>query len=197
MNNNGPTFETSGGDIPDYMKVIPQLKIPQNPSQTIRKAEPDYLDYDMKGRGFMERAFANTGLVYLLGVTAGSLHALSTQKSIPSATLKIRLNSFLNGIGRGGSRVGNSVGTMAFMYTAFESLYEQSDVGRFFGDAEILPPLVAASATGFAYGSARGMRAAGLAGVIGGGVVLGTYGITSAVGPIFGFGFQRGNVLFL
>ena len=93
--------------------------------------------------------------------------------------------------------MGNSVGTMAFMYTAFESLYEQSDVGRFFGDAEILPPLVAASATGFAYGSARGMRAAGLAGVIGGGVVLGTYGITSAVGPIFGFGFQRGNVLFL
>ena len=182
-------------DTPNYLKVIPQLQIPSTPRS---KPEPDYLDYDMRGRGFMERAFANTGLVYLLGVLGGSIRGLAVSNSMPNATFKIKFNSFLNTLGKHGSRTGNSLGTMAFMYTALESAIDQSEIGRYVvNDHELFTPIIAASATGALYGSAKGMRAGGLAGVIGGGVVLGTYAVTSAVGPVFGLGFQKGNVLFL
>lgn len=197
MNPPGNSFETSGGDTPNYMSVIPQLNIPTNLPTTPRKAEPDYLDYDMRGRGFMERAFANTGLTYLLGVTLGSLRGLATQRSLPNATMKIRMNTFLNTIGKHGSRAGNAVGAMAFMYTAFESAYDQADIGAVVGDYEVIPPMLAATATGAVYASGKGPRAAGLAGAIGGGIVLGTWGITKTVGPVFGLGFQQGNLMFI
>ena len=192
MNNNGPSFETSGGDIPDYMKVIPQLKLPANPSAgAARRAEPDYLDYDVRGRGFMERAFANTGLTYLLGVTAGSVIGLARQKSIPNATFKIRMNTFLNTIGKHGSRAGNAVGALAFMYTAVESAYDQAEVASVVGDSEVVPPLLAAAASSAVYFSAKGPRASGLAGAIGGGWCWAPTGSPKLRGQFSGLAFSR------
>jgi hypothetical protein len=41
----------------------------RSPSTTHR--QPDYLDYDQKGRGIVSTMFTNSGISYMLGVTIG------------------------------------------------------------------------------------------------------------------------------
>lgn len=85
--------------------------------------QPDYLDYDQKGRGTIVTMFANTGLSYLLGIGGGGLYGL--QRGIattPSTKFKVQVNSVLNHCGRYGSKAGNTVGVFAVLYSLYEGL---------------------------------------------------------------------------
>jgi hypothetical protein len=87
------------------------------------KQQPDYLDYDQKGRGLVVTMFANTGLSYMLGIGGGGLYGL--QKGIastPSSKFKVQVNSVLNHCGRYGSKAGNTLGVFAVMYSLYEGL---------------------------------------------------------------------------
>jgi hypothetical protein len=87
------------------------------------RQQPDYLDYDQKGRGTVVTMFANTGLSYLLGVGAGGLYGLQRGiASTPSSKFKVQVNSVLNHCGRYGSKAGNTVGVFAVLYSLYQGL---------------------------------------------------------------------------
>jgi hypothetical protein len=85
------------------------------------KSSPDYLDYDPKGRGIVVTMFANAGMSYLLGTTAGGLYGFRQGlAATPSNRFRVQLNSVLNHSGRYGSRAGNTLGVFAILYSVFE-----------------------------------------------------------------------------
>jgi Tim17/Tim22/Tim23/Pmp24 family len=89
-------------------------------------AEPDYLDYDPKGRGIVVTMFANAGCAYLLGITSGGLYGLRTGlQATPSTRFRVQLNSVLNHCGRHGSRAGNTMGVFAVLYSFYEGMADQ------------------------------------------------------------------------
>jgi len=88
--------------------------------------QPDYLDYDQKGRGVVVTMFANTGVSYLLGIVGGGLYGF--QKGIastPSSKFKVQVNSVLNHCGRYGSKAGNTLGVFAVMYSLYEGVADK------------------------------------------------------------------------
>ena len=67
--------------------------------------------------------FTNSGISYLLGVTAGGIYGLQEGlRNTPSSRWKIKLNSVLNHCGRHGSQVGNMMGATAILYSLYEGL---------------------------------------------------------------------------
>lgn len=75
--------------------------------------EPDYLDYDIKGRGTVEKMFLYSGSAYLTGILSGGvLGARTGWKAAPSPRFWIRLNSVMNGAGKYGSKWGNNMGVI-------------------------------------------------------------------------------------
>ena len=71
------------------------LRSPNLSSQQHR--QPDYLDYDQKGRGIVSTMFTNSGISYMLGVTIGGLYGLKEGLAkTPSSRWKVKLNSVLN-----------------------------------------------------------------------------------------------------
>ena len=90
------------------------------------RAQPDYLDYDQKGRGVVVSMFANAGLAYLVGICGGGAYGLQRGiASTPSSKFKVQLNSVLNHCGRYGSKAGNTFGVFAVMYSLYEGLGDQ------------------------------------------------------------------------
>ena len=56
--------------------------------------EPDYLDYDIKGRGFFEKMFWHCGASYLLGMGAGGVCGASVGlRQAPSPLMRVRVNA--------------------------------------------------------------------------------------------------------
>ena len=100
----------AGAPLPDFSgarnisltTVAPALGVRQQ-----GQPQPDYLDFDQKGRGIVVTMFANSGACYLMGIGAGGLYGL--QKGIastPSSKFKVQVNSVLNNAGRYGSARG-------------------------------------------------------------------------------------------
>jgi hypothetical protein len=88
--------------------------------------QPDYLDYDQKGRGLVTTMFANAGLSYVIGIGAGGIYGLQRGiASTPSSKFKVQVNSVLNHCGRYGSKMGNSLGVFAVVYSLYEGLADQ------------------------------------------------------------------------
>ena len=87
----------AGAPLPDFSArnisldtVAPSLGIQSQHTQ------PDYLDYDQKGRGLVVTMFANTGVSYLLGIGAGGLYGLQKGiRSTPSSKFKVQVNYIL------------------------------------------------------------------------------------------------------
>ena len=99
--------------------IAPALGMPTN-------RQPDYLDYDQKGRGIVVTMFANAGMSYLLGIGAGGVYGI--REGIlrsPSSRFRVKLNSILNHSGRYGSRMGNSLGVVSIMYSLYEGAADQ------------------------------------------------------------------------
>lgn len=116
----------AGAPLPDFSgarnisltTVAPALGVRQQ-----GQAQPDYLDFDQKGRGTIVTMFANAGSCYLMGIGAGGVYGL--QKGIastPSSKFKVQVNSVLNNAGRYGSRYGNTLGVFAVLYSLYEGI---------------------------------------------------------------------------
>eukprot|EP00924_Labyrinthula_sp_SR-Ha-C_P016011 snap_masked-scaffold_4-processed-gene-16.43-mRNA-1 protein AED:0.08 eAED:0.08 QI:0/-1/0/1/-1/1/1/0/205 len=160
--------------------INPQTLSPGYASSSV--PEPDYLNYDIKGRGWTEKTFLNVGTTYLSGILLGGAYGffegLSTS---PSNKFKIRLNSVLNACGRRGSRVGNAIGSLALMFSLTDAFLERGlHLDEKFKDvfkdnhfsAEVSTPVLSGMVTGLMYKSTMGLKTMSLAGVMGGGLVF-------------------------
>lgn len=124
MNNSDNDDSSVGSPLPNFnaagiqlQTIAPALGVSNN------NAAPDYLDYDKGGRGVMVTLFANSGVAYLMGITGGGLYGLREGlASTPSNRFRVQLNSVLNHCGRHGSRVGNTMGVFAVLYSLYEGL---------------------------------------------------------------------------
>lgn len=152
--------------------------------------QPDYLDYDQKGRGLVTTMFANAGLSYLIGIAGGGLYGLQKGiSSTPSSKFKVQVNSVLNHCGRYGSKAGNSLGVFAVIYSLYEGLADKLEIDQMTGIDAISPPL-AAGMTGITYYAPAGIRVAALAGTLGFGMVGATYVGYSMIGkPVGSYGY--------
>lgn len=198
--------ETSGqiggvpGNLPkftpiDLTTVAPALGSQLPPGSIPRQSQPDYLDYDQKGRGLVVTMFANTGSSYLLGIFGGGMMGLREGlANTPSSRMKVKLNSVLNHCGKYGSRSGNSLGVLSILYTFYEWSFDALEIDRYSPFTEMpMSPVFASFATGSTFKFSAGPRVMGLAGFIG----LGSVGITYATYGILGIPYGRMNYLFL
>ena len=126
----GDTLSTGiGTPLPDFTSskiqlstVAPAFGIPSS-SLPHAQSQPDYLDYDQKGRGVVSTMFTNSGISYMIGVTVGGLYGLQEGLAkTPSSKWKVKLNSVLNHCGRHGSGIGNMMGATAILYSLYEGL---------------------------------------------------------------------------
>ena len=114
----------AGAPIPDFSAskidlstVAPALGV------AIPARQPDYLDYDQRGRSLMVTMFANCGVAYLMGTFGGGFYGLREGLlHSPSSRFRVKLNSILNHCGRNGSKWGNSFGVVAVLYSLYEGL---------------------------------------------------------------------------
>ena len=116
----------AGAPLPDFTTGQIRLDTIAPALGVSSTQQPDYLDYDQKGRGIVVTMFANTGVSYLLGIAGGGLYGL--QKGIastPSSKLKVQVNSVLNHCGRYGSKAGNTLGVFAVMYSLYEGVFDK------------------------------------------------------------------------
>jgi hypothetical protein len=104
---------------------IPSSSLTAGPGSAHLSAgrQPDYLDYDQKGRGIVSTMFTNSGISYVLGVSLGGLYGLREGLlRTPSSRWKVKLNSVLNHCGRHGSGLGNMMGSTAILYSLYEGV---------------------------------------------------------------------------
>jgi len=193
MSNTNEFDGDAGAPLPDFSgarnisltTVAPALGVGSSPNQ-----QPDYLDFDQKGRGVIVTMFANAGMCYLLGITGGGLYGL--QRGIaatPSSKFKVQVNSILNHCGRYGSRAGNTLGVFAVLYSLYEGLADNLELDHYTGFDSMSPP-VAAMLTGATYYAPSGLRVAALGGALGFGAVSATYAGYFATNKPYGkYGF--------
>lgn len=192
---------SSNTPIPDFnasniqlSTVAPAFGIPSSSLPTTAAAQPDYLDYDQKGRGIVSTMFTNSGISYMLGVTIGGLYGLREGLAkTPSSRWKVKLNSVLNHCGRHGSGLGNMMGATAILYSLYEGLADSYELDQYTGPIQPPAPLFAGAMTGATYYMRAGPRVATLAGAIGMGAVGGTFAIYSMLGIPYG---SRGWMFF-
>jgi len=191
----------SNTPIPDFnasniqlSTVAPAFGIPSSSLPTTAAAQPDYLDYDQKGRGIVSTMFTNSGISYMLGVTIGGLYGLREGLAkTPSSRWKVKLNSVLNHCGRHGSGLGNMMGATAILYSLYEGLADNFELDQYTGPIQPPAPLFAGAMTGATYYMRAGPRVATLAGAIGVGAVGGTFAMYSMLGIPYG---SRGWMFF-
>ncbi|GKY93728.1 hypothetical protein MPSEU_000339900 [Mayamaea pseudoterrestris] len=182
--------DDAGAPLPDFRAHNIQL-------QTIvpsLAAAPDYLDYDPKGRGIIVTMFANTGMSYLLGTSAGGVYGFRQGlQATPNTRFRVQLNSVLNHCGRYGSRAGNTMGVFAVLYSLFEGAADQLDIEDKLKIRAISPaaasmfnPALAATLSGVTYFAPSGPRVAGLAGALAFSAVATTYTAYSILNVPYG-----------
>lgn len=181
----------AGAPLPDFSGARNISLTTVAPALGVRQqghSQPDYLDFDQKGRGMVVTMFANSGMCYLLGIGGGGLYGLQKGlKTTPSSKLKVQVNAVLNNAGRYGSRAGNSMGVVAVMYSLYEGLADNLEIDRYTGFDSSAPPL-AAMMTGISYYAPAGLRVATLGGALGLGAVGATYAGYTAFGKPVGSG---------
>lgn len=184
----------AGAPLPDFSGARNISLTTVAPALGVRQqghSQPDYLDFDQKGRGTIVTMFANSGMCYLMGIGGGGLYGLQKGlASTNSSKFKVQVNSVLNNAGRHGSRAGNSLGVVAVLYSLYEGLADNLEVDRFTGFESSAPPL-AAMMTGISYYAPTGLRVATLGGALGLGAVGATYAGYAALGkPVGSAGFM-------
>jgi import inner membrane translocase subunit TIM23 len=128
---------------------------------------PEYLEYNIAGRSWGERMFYNTGTLYLLGIVlGGSFGFVEGFRTAPSTKFNIRLNSVLNKCGRRGSRLGNALGSVAFIYSLLDGAGEYARIEKYTG-MEWVNPVLSATLTGMLYKSTQGPKTIAVAGGLG------------------------------
>jgi hypothetical protein len=78
-----------------------------------KSKEPDYIEYNPRGRDIGSRLFYNTGEAWLGSFALGGMWGIySGFINAPHPSFKIRLNSIMNGISSKGSTMSNAVGVI-------------------------------------------------------------------------------------
>jgi import inner membrane translocase subunit TIM23 len=190
MNTSGDSREfegDAGAPLPDFSAardiqlttVAPALGVPTS-------RQPEYLDYDQKGRGVIVTMFANAGACYLMGIAGGGLYGAGKGvKETPSPKFKVKLNSVLNQSGRYGSLYGNMFGSAAVLYSLYQGVCDHFEVEEKTG-LEIATPFISASLTGATLYSRKGYRAMLGGAAVGGGAVAASFAIYQVVGIPYG-----------
>ena len=98
--------------------------------------DPDYLEYDIRGRGYTERLFFNCGASYLGFMLGGGVYGTvqGLRLAPANAPLRVRTNALMNGFGKHGATAGNAAGAVALMYTSFECMAESAELDKICGD---------------------------------------------------------------
>ena len=117
---------------------IPSSSLTAGPgSAALSSRQPDYLDYDQKGRGILSTMFTNSGISYVLGVSLGGLYGLREGLTkTPSSRWKVKLNSVLNHCGKHGSGVGNMMGSTAILYSLYEGIADTVSTPKMVWDGD-------------------------------------------------------------
>jgi len=116
----------AGAPLPDFSTGQIRLDTVAPALGVGSSQQPDYLDYDQKGRGLVVTMFANAGVSYLLGIVGGGVYGFQKGiSSTPSSKFKVQVNSVLNHCGRFGSKAGNSMGVFAVMYSLYEGVFDK------------------------------------------------------------------------
>ena len=141
----------------------------------------DYLDINIHGKSFSQQLFYNSGTFYLGGIFTGGIYGVfAGMRDSPSSKMKIKLNSILNASGQQGSKMGNSLGVLAMMYTGVEHVAENYlELDEYVGHYEGVIPIGAGALTGAMYKSLSGRKEATLAALVGAGVMTVFTGIQS------------------
>jgi import inner membrane translocase subunit TIM23 len=171
----------SKGEGDQDFTTMPMPSMPTMPMNfdlgSYEDEDVDYLEYDAKGRSWGERMFFNTGVAYMGGIALGGFYGVfQGLKNSPSNKMKIRMNSVLNQTGNYGSRFGNAMGSVALMYSSFESCADQWEIEQYIGGNDMFNPVLASAATGILYKSTKGPKTMALAGMLGA-VAMGAFGI--------------------
>ncbi len=98
--------------LPDVRNLDIKKISPQIPSS------PDYIpSASARGRDIFQRLFFNTGALFLLGFSGGGMYgSIEGFRNAVNPSLRIRINSVINGMSRRGSRLGNSLGIIGILY---------------------------------------------------------------------------------
>eukprot|EP00934_Nitzschia_sp_Nitz4_P008183 Nitzschia sp. Nitz4//scaffold98_size77359//16334//17006//NITZ4_005540-RA/size77359-augustus-gene-0.45-mRNA-1//1//CDS//3329560733//8173//frame0 len=189
-NSNNEFSGDAGAPLPNFNASTIRLDTIAPALGVGSQQQPDYLDYDQKGRGLIVTMFANAGVSYMLGIVGGGVYGLRKGLvSTPSSKLKVQVNSILNHCGRYGSKAGNTMGVFAVMYSLYEGVGDRLDFEQYTGMDYLSPPF-AAALTGVTYYAPSGIRVAALGGVLGMGVVGATYaGYTVLNKPFGSYGY--------
>jgi len=157
-------MNTTDGDI-DVRTLAPMFGVRG-------ASEPDYLEYDIRGRGYLEKAFFNCGVLFLGGMTVGGVYGAgeALRQAPPGGTFRVTTNALMNGFGKRGSAAGNALGAIGLIYTTCEQLMDTLKVDQSLGGHASINPIAAGVTTGLLYKSTAGPRALVLAGLIGGAV---------------------------
>ncbi|OZJ04108.1 hypothetical protein BZG36_02849 [Bifiguratus adelaidae] len=112
----------------------------------------------LPSRGWSDDLCYGTGTTYLAGLTIGGAWGMAEglRRGASSPNLKLKLNTFLNSTTRRGPLVGNSVGVIAMMYNATNSM-----VGHFRGHHDPLNSAVAGAISGAIFKSTAGIKTMG------------------------------------
>jgi len=131
-------------------------------------AEFVFAEDSTKKRGWGERMFSSVGTSYLAGLTFGGMWGLAEGIRNPDgSTLKLRVNSVLNGCTRRGPFLANSLGVVALMYGCTSTAIEKVR-----GVEDEYNSIAAAIASGVLFKSTGGPRAIAIAGGVGGSLAL-------------------------
>mmetsp|Transcript_8286 Transcript_8286/g.12354 ORF Transcript_8286/g.12354 Transcript_8286/m.12354 type:complete len:192 (+) Transcript_8286:5-580(+) len=162
-NNKSPLTLPDFGNI-DVDKLRPAYGLP---STSGKHSGPEFIPYNTRGRDVFGRLSFNTGVFWVSGYTFGGCYGLvEGWKAAASPHYLVRFNSVMNSFSRRGTNIGNALGTIAFLHTAFVGLADAIEIERLTGQT-VSTPIFAGFLTGGLYKSGRGPRAAALASVIG------------------------------
>jgi hypothetical protein len=176
---------------PKFRPIIPDVSGIDMNKLSKHKDEPDFVNYNAKGRDPMSRTFQITGLLWLSGFGGGGLvGAVEGFRGAANPSFKIRMNAVLNQFSKRGSKAGNALAVLACMHTAASYSIDELNLDRYTGDTTYTTPVLAGFLTGAFYKSTISPRAALLAGVIGAGVST-IYGVGG--GYLYNNVFRRGG----
>ena len=121
-----------------------------------------------KTRTWGERMFSGIGSSYVTGlVIGGSWGFYEGLRNPDGKTMKLRINSVLNGCTRRGPFVANSLGVLALMYSTLDY-----GIGKLRDKEDQYNSIAAAISTGVIFKSTAGVRAIGIAAALGGSLAV-------------------------
>eukprot|EP01135_Chromosphaera_perkinsii_P002088 Nk52_evm22s217 gene=Nk52_evmTU22s217 len=151
---------TSSYASPYALNLDPVILTPASSGEAFQRQDAG----SKRLKGFGERMTYTTGTSYLCGLTVGGVWGLYEGVRYPEGkSFNLRVNSILNSCGRRGPLIGNSMGSLAVMYSFIDGVVVKAR-----GEDDMFNTIGSAALTGALYKSTAGLRAVGVGGAFGG-----------------------------